>query len=164
MPLSRDFIEIPSIMLENWIWVPEVLKDLGRHYSYISEQYSAFWKKGAEGQPEKDVVGEDLEIKAEERLPDRLIEELVRTKTVNGAIDMLKQVHLASFDLAIHTPSSHDAAMEMDITKMWNTMREDIVGLSGPDGADGCGKWGIGQTGFPHIFRKYDAGYFAYAM
>jgi len=42
--VARDFIEIPNIMLENWIWVPEVLKKLGRHYSYLCGPYYEFWR------------------------------------------------------------------------------------------------------------------------
>lgn len=87
----------------------------------------------------------------------------MKTRNVNGVADMLKQVHLALFDLAIHTPTNHAASKEMDISKMWNAMRDETVGLVSCQ--DGAGSdWGWGQAGFPHIFRKYDAGYFAYPL
>jgi metallopeptidase MepB len=147
-------------MLESWIWVPDVLKKLGRHYSYLSEPYREFWRLS------KNVSNEsagDVEVKTEEAIPDSLIKDLVKTKSVNGAVEMLKQIHLALFDLAIHMPSSHHMAKEMDISRLWNDMRDEIVGLA--SSADDSGRgWGAGQAGFPHVFRKYDAGYFAYPL
>ena len=125
---SKDFVEIPSLLLEHWVWVPQVLKKLGRHH-----------RNGTE-------------------LPDSLISDLVRTKHVNQAHGMLGQVHLALFDLDIHSPGSHEAAQRIDLTRLWNESKRDIVGL--PLGGDE----GFGQAGFPHIFRKYDAGYFAYPL
>ncbi|KAL5322934.1 hypothetical protein ACEPPN_010914 [Leptodophora sp. 'Broadleaf-Isolate-01'] len=147
---SRDFIEIPSIVLENWIWIPEVLKRLGRHYSYLGQGLNAFWKLRTGGQ-----------IDAEERLSDTLIGDLVRTKSVNMAHDMLTQLHLAIFDLSIHTsPAPTDKVTEkMDVTMLWNSLKREVIGVEGDDEAPG-----IGQAGFPHIFRKYDAGYFAYPL
>ncbi|KAF5693044.1 hypothetical protein FDENT_2356 [Fusarium denticulatum] len=62
IPHSRDFIEIPSIMLENWIWLPEVLIRLGRHY------------------------------KSQEALPRELAESVARTRNVNRANSILAQV------------------------------------------------------------------------
>ena len=124
--MSKDFVEIPSLMLEHWIWVPEVLKHLGKHY---------------------------LDGSA---LPDHLIMDIIRTKNVNEAHKMLSSVQLALFDLAIHTPATHEEAQAMNLTKLWNETKRDIVGLPGHSG--------IGQAGFPHIFRNYDAGYFAYPL
>jgi metallopeptidase MepB len=101
------------------------------------------------------VLGE-----GQERLPDKLIEDLMRTKNVNGAHGMLTQLHLAMFDLAIHTPQNHEASKGMDTTALWNGIKEDIIGLANDDTMVP----GIGQAGFPHIYRKYDAGYFSYAL
>jgi metallopeptidase MepB len=147
-------------MLENWVWVPEVLKRLGRHYSYLSEPYREFWRLCKNPSNEK---VEDVEVKVEETIPDRLIIDLIKSKSVNGAVEMLKQVRLALFDLAIHTPRDHGMAKEMDISSLWNDMREEIVGLASSD-HDLGGSRSAGQAGFPHIFRKYDAGYFAYPL
>jgi metallopeptidase MepB len=147
-------------MLENWIWVPEVLKRLGRHYSYLSESYRDFWRLNKETSNESTGY---FEAGADETLPDSLIKDLLKTKNVNAAVEMLKQVHLALFDLAIHTPSEHDVIKELEISKLWNVMRDEIVGLPASDDDFG-GDRGAGQAGFPHIFRKYDAGYFAYPM
>lgn len=80
---SRDFVEIPSIMLENFIWVPEILVTLGKHYSCLR--------------------GEDTDMSATNvsaRLPQDLAAAMARTKNVNAAHDMLTQIRLALFDLS----------------------------------------------------------------
>ncbi|KAK5655961.1 hypothetical protein OQA88_5098 [Cercophora sp. LCS_1] len=122
LPFSKDFFEILSLLLENWVWEPGVLKKLGRHH-----------QNGT-------------------KLPDDLIVDIARTKNVNQAHAMLGQLHVALFDLTIHAPGSHEAAEAMDLTQLWNQLKRDVVGL--PLGDD---------EGF-HIFRKYDAGYFAYPL
>lgn len=124
-----------------------MLKSLGRHYSYLNEELNAFLK-------------ENGGLEQEEKLSDKLIEDLLRTKNLNGAHDMLSQLHAAAFDLVIHTPPTHEAVKAMDTTELWNRMKRDIVELESDDEVAP----GVGQAGFPHIFRKYDAGYFAYPL
>ncbi|KAE9365453.1 zincin [Stipitochalara longipes BDJ] len=42
--IPTDFIEIPSMMLENWIHLPQVLQKISCHYTYLDPTYSAAWK------------------------------------------------------------------------------------------------------------------------
>lgn len=135
---ARDFVEIPSILLENWIWVPSVLERLGRHYSYLSDDYKTLWRQR---QPDK--------AQPSERLPDSLSQDIARTKHVNGAHAMLHQVFLALFDLTIHTDTT-------DTTQLWNKSKAEIMGLGTLPS--------IGQASFAHPFRAYDASYFTYAL
>ncbi|KAH7156747.1 hypothetical protein EDB81DRAFT_881049 [Dactylonectria macrodidyma] len=137
---ARDFVEIPSILLENWIWVPSVLQRLGRHYSYLNESSA---KEKSDDQPP-------------ETLPQDLAESIARTKHVGAAHAMLHQVFLALFDLTIHSAASHEAAQATDTTALWNTTKADVVGLRTTTG--------IGQASFAHPFRAYDASYFTYAL
>ena len=39
-----DFGEAPSQMLENWCWRPEILKKLGRHWSYRDFKSFEAWE------------------------------------------------------------------------------------------------------------------------
>lgn len=48
--MARDFVEIPSIMLENWWWTPSVIKELGYHYSYLSDTFRQHWEDNQSGQ------------------------------------------------------------------------------------------------------------------
>lgn len=142
---ARDFVEIPSILLENWIWVPRVLQRLGRHYSYLGDEYRAFWREHKDS-PEM----------PSETLPADLAHHLARTKHVSGAHAMLHQVFLALFDLTIHSAASPEAARATDTTALWNRSKADIIGLRTTTG--------IGQASFAHPFRAYDASYFTYAL
>ncbi|RSL79083.1 hypothetical protein CEP51_007647 [Fusarium floridanum] len=139
---ARDFVEIPSILLESWIWVPSVLRRLGRHYSYLDEEGLAFWEsqKGERERPS-------------EMLPEKLALDLARTKHVNGAHAMLHQVFLALFDLTIHNA---EEGHPVDTTELWNKSKSEIMGLFREDS--------IGQASFAHPFRGYDAAYFTYAL
>lgn len=76
------------------------------------------------------------------------------TKSVNAAHQMLTQIHLALVDLDIHSRHGLTAG---DITKIWNTLRRDVIGLEDEDGAARAGQAGVG-----HILKKYDAAYFGY--
>ncbi|KAL6354326.1 hypothetical protein LRP88_11654 [Fusarium phalaenopsidis] len=139
---ARDFVEIPSILLESWIWVPSVLRRLGRHYSYLNDEGLAFWdsQKGERERPT-------------ETLPEKLALDLARTKHVNGAHAMLHQVFLALFDLTIHNA---EEGHPVDTTELWNKSKSEIMGLWREDS--------IGQASFAHPFRGYDAAYFTYAL
>jgi metallopeptidase MepB len=145
IPPSRDFNETPSIMLENWIWIPEVLISLGKHYTCLNSDHTA------------KVTDENKEG----MLPRSLAEDVARTKTLNLASDMLSQIQPALFDLAIYTPANHKAAIDMDTTVLWNTTRRDVLIQSYGDTSEDLG---FGQAQFPHAFRKCDAGYFAYPL
>jgi Zn-dependent oligopeptidase len=73
----------------------------------------------------------------------------------------LTDVWPALFDLAIHTPPTHAAALDMDTTEIWNATKQRIITTScGHDPRD----WGAGQARFIHIFRHNDAGYFSYPL
>ncbi|KAF8937947.1 hypothetical protein BGZ58_001878 [Dissophora ornata] len=71
--LAMDFLEVPSIMLENWLWEPTVLKRLGRHY------------------------------KTGEELPDDLIESLVKTRKVLKGLLFSQQIAVTAIDMKLHS-------------------------------------------------------------
>jgi len=124
----RDFVEAPSQMLENWCWTPGVLKKLSSHYE------------------------------TEKPIPDDLIEKLISTKHVNDALFNLRQLHFGLFDMAVHTPSSHEELEKFDVTKAYNEMRSTLSGIKGPEGSH----WANGQATFGHLIGGYDAGYYGY--
>lgn len=146
---SRDFVEIPSIMLENFIWVPEILVRLGKHYSHLDSKHSKAWDSAS-----KEDDGQFTKVSS--GLPQDLAEAMARTKHVNAAHDMLTQIRLALFDLTIHAPTENRTATDDETTLLWHTLRRDIIGL--PDGSS----MNAGQAGFQHIYKNYDAGYFGY--
>ncbi|KAK5467321.1 metalloendopeptidase [Exophiala xenobiotica] len=148
----RDFVEAPSQMLENWCWTPSQLKALSRHYSTLSSEYYNSWKEAAGSNAEK----------AEERIPDDLIEKLIKTKNLNGALFNLRQLHFGIFDMTIHEPKDHASLEAMDISETYNALRKDISKIEGPEVLGEGNKWGNGQATFGHLMGGYDAGYYGY--
>ncbi|KAI0484846.1 Metalloprotease [Xylariaceae sp. FL0804] len=128
----RDFVEAPSQMLENWCWTPSQLKSLSNHY------------------------------KTGEKIPDDLIEKLISTKHVNDALFNLRQLHFGIFDMTVHTPPSHAELEKMDFSAVYNDLRAQLAGLSGPEALGQGSTWGHGQATFGHLIGGYDAGYYGY--
>ena len=73
--VSRDFVEAPSKMTENWAWNPEVLKSISGHYKNPSE-----------------------------KLPDDLIAKKIAAKNAESGMTYLRQVFFSVLDLKYHAP------------------------------------------------------------
>lgn len=99
----RDFVEAPSQMLENWCWTPSQIKSLSGHYE------------------------------TGEKIPEELVQKLVATKHVNGALFNLRQLHFGIFDMAVHSGKSHEDVEKLDTSKLYNELRTELVGFSGPE-------------------------------
>lgn len=147
----RDFVEAPSQMLENWCWTPSQLKSLSRHYSTLSPEYLETWKESAEGKPQPS-----------ERIPDGLIENLIRTKHVNDALFNLRQLHFGIFDMTVHEPATHEVIEKMNVSDKYNTLRKEIWKIDGPEVLGKGNEWGHGEATFGHLMGGYDAGYYGY--
>ena len=80
----RDFVEAPSQMLENWVWQPQVLRRLSKHYET--------------GEP----------------LPEALIASLARAKNVNEGLFLSRQCYLAKLDMVLHGPAPPTDAPALD--------------------------------------------------
>lgn len=135
-------------MLENFIWVPEILVRLGKHYSCLTTHKKT--------QPSESKRYNEVDRDLSARLPQDLAEAMARTKNLNAAHDMLAQIRLALFDLTIHAPTEGKTATDDETTLLWHKLRRDVIGLQ-----DG-GAMNPGQAGFQHIYKNYDAGYFGY--
>ncbi|QPG76582.1 hypothetical protein FOA43_003973 [Brettanomyces nanus] len=117
-----DFVEMPSQFLENFCWDKGILKKLSSHYL------------------------------TQKSLPDDLIQSLIRSKNVNGALFNLRQLHFGLFDMALHT--SVDG--KVDMYKLWNDMREEIALV------DNGGVVTKGFGSFGHLMGGYASGYYGY--
>lgn len=148
----RDFVEAPSQMLENWCWTPSQLRSLSTHYSHLSPEYAAAWAEHADSSAQQPSA----------RLPDALIDSIIRTRNVNAALFNLRQLHFGIFDMLVHEPADAASLSSLDISSTYNRLRQEIVKLDGPEALGKGFDWGNGQATFGHLIGGYDAGYYGY--
>lgn len=74
--VAGDFVEAPSQMLEYWVWQPEILRRITRHYE------------------------------SGEVMPEDMIEKLVKSKNFGMGYFNVRQFVLAIFDFELHTEKS----------------------------------------------------------
>ncbi len=94
----RDFVEVPSQMLEHWCWTPSVLQSLSQHWATKAQ------------------------------MPDDLLQSLVASKNTTGALDTLRELRTAKFDLMCHMPKSPEEAAMLNPAVIFNGLGA-FVGL-----------------------------------
>ncbi|KXT04893.1 hypothetical protein AC578_3461 [Pseudocercospora eumusae] len=164
----RDWVEMPSQLMENWSYNPAVLKLFSKHWSYLSPEALEAWQK------EQEDAKKDTK-QPEEKFPDDLIKRLLESKNAFAAQGELGQTFLSAYDYILHNPKSKEDLAKIDPTEEWNKGWKDYNQLDGPEILDpnvpgnkevGAGqgfKWGHGQTTFGHIFSNgYQAKYYSY--
>jgi thimet oligopeptidase len=114
-----DFVEAPSQIMEEWCWQPDVLQRFACHYET--------------GEP----ISKDL------------IDDLVRARHLNVALNTLRQVSFGVFDMGLHGPGDHS---DLDLIHE----RAESVGLLPPH--EGT----FFPASFGHLLGGYDAGYYGY--
>lgn len=99
--VKRDFVELPSQMLEEWLWEPAILKKVTSHY------------------------------KTQQPLPADLIQAKVASQNAFSGRDSLRQLVFASYALAIFGApfSTRDVASaeELDTTALFHDIQERIL-------------------------------------
>lgn len=119
--VERDFVEAPSQMLENWCWKKESLKMLSSHYKDSSV------------------------------LPDKLIDDLIKSKDSANGIFNMRQLLFASMDQLFHTsPKVCDTAdVYKKFTKEFMMLDHEAEGLNM-------------NASFAHLTGGYQAQYYSY--
>lgn len=85
--VKRDFVEMPSQMLEEWLWEPEILKMVSKHYQ------------------------------TGQQLPDDLIAQILKTRTFDSGFNITRQLFIAnlSLDYFNNGPKIDPAAILMQV-------------------------------------------------
>lgn len=137
-------------MLEEWCWVPSVLKGISKHYSYLSTEHFGAWKSQAGPEASQPPL----------TIPDSMIKSLLEARYLNSALFTLRQVSIGVVDMAFHQPETSQQIQDWNLAEKWNNTRAKILPLSGPGESMA---WGHGYASIPHFFNnEYDAGYYSY--
>ena len=143
--VERDFVELPSQMLENWMWNKDVIRRVAKHY-----------ENG-------------------ETLSDEVIDNKIKIKNLNGAQMTLNQLFYGTFDLLLHTANDQkmlDSPQEgsigkfrnflvkkdgrkVDTESLWHILKRQITGLATIEGTNPAGAFG-------HILGGYESAYYGY--
>ena len=119
-----DAVELPSQFMENWCWEKEALDLFARHYE----------------------TGECM--------PDGLFERMKAARHFQTAMQMLRQIEFAMFDMRMHR--DHELVKREGVQKLLDEVREEVSVVIPPD-------WNRFQHGFTHVFAGgYAAGYYSY--
>jgi oligopeptidase A len=122
--IEWDAVELPSQFMENWCWEKEALDLFARHYE------------------------------TNEPMQETLYKRLQSTRHFQAAMQMLRQVEFALFDIRIH--ADPQAVSDKGIQGVLDQVRQEVAVLIPPE-------WNRFQHGFSHIFAGgYAAGYYSY--
>ncbi len=118
--VKTDFVEAPSQMLENWVWEKEALQKLSGHYEDASK-----------------------------KLPDDLIEKMLKAKLLGVGLNYLRQIAFATLDLEFHL---NDV---VNTTEVYARAMSEILLIPIQEGT-------MPQASFGHLMGGYDSGYYGY--
>lgn len=122
--VAWDAVELPSQFLENWCWQRESIPMISSHHET--------------GEP----------------LPEELLDKMLAARNFQSAMQMLRQLEFALFDLRLHmVEAPTDSA---DIQRVLDGVRSEVAVMLPP-------AFNRFQNGFGHIFAGgYAAGYYSY--
>ncbi|PCK09378.1 MAG: oligopeptidase A [Alteromonadaceae bacterium] len=122
--VAWDAVELPSQFMENFCWQREVLAFLSQHHQ------------------------------SKEALPATLLDNMLAAKNFQSALQMLRQLEFAIFDLRLHMEYGGDQFQ--GVQALLDEVRQKTALIIPP-------KFNQFQNGFSHIFAGgYAAGYYSY--
>ncbi len=122
--VAWDAVELPSQFLENFCWQKSVLKNLSSHY------------------------------KTGEPLGDEWLDKMLAAKNFQSALQMLRQLEFAIFDLRLHM--EYGSSGFTSVQQLLDDVRREVAVIIPPS-------FNRFQLSFSHIFAGgYGAGYYSY--
>ncbi|ETS77746.1 hypothetical protein PFICI_09808 [Pestalotiopsis fici W106-1] len=147
--LPVDAGEMPSMFLENFVWLEDVLAKLSRHYTTLDAKYLEQWRKDNPGKPDPP-----------RSIPAEFVQALSRSRYLNEAQFYCHQLTVSLFDMKLHSMASPEEAELLDARKLWYGYREELEAKSFEDVKGG----GSDYTTFAHLVSGYDVGYYGYLV
>ena len=95
--VEKDFVEMPSQMLENWMWQKQILKKVSKHYQT--------------GQP----------------LPDEMIDHKIKSRNEFKATMTLNQIFLGTIDLLLYSASDKKQLRLFQLENMFAQVDHDSI-------------------------------------
>jgi len=125
--VEQDFLEVPSMMLENFVWQPDILKRLS--------------KRPCDGAP----------------LPDSVIELLCKSRFAMEGLSRSRYLAMALYDLKIHSgPGPYlYKGKAFDACQLYDVMMEDIFGVSNIAETFGVASWFHPMMGYDAGYYSY---------
>lgn len=166
--VNGDFVETPSLMLEQFFWQARHIRDVSWHYSHIGPEMEEVWAstlKPKEGQEKKD--GDEGE-KQQPRPPPQLSEEqaarLAETNQAKNVRDQLKELFFATYDQLVHSPTRHEELETTNLTELFNRTRAAVYQIHGGEALGEGWEWGHGESVFRNVINGYDGEYYSYIL
>ncbi|KAK5995769.1 Saccharolysin [Cladobotryum mycophilum] len=147
--LPSDFVEMPSVLLENWCWMPDVLQGMSCHYTNLDPQALEGWRKDHTGAADPPA-----------KIPIEMVQTLARRRYVNRGLYHLNQLAVSMFDLKIHNFSSDEEIANLNTKKLWYDLHEQLRGID----FSVCKESGADLVSFHHLVAGYDVGYYSYLV
>jgi oligopeptidase A len=122
--VAWDAVELPSQFMENWCWEREALDLFSGHFE------------------------------SAEKIPEALYQRMRQARNFQSAMQMIRQLEFAIFDLRIHRDYNQESGARIHDTL--NAVREQVAVIEVP-------AFNRFENGFTHIFGGgYAAGYYSY--
>ncbi|KAK4500398.1 hypothetical protein PRZ48_008587 [Zasmidium cellare] len=156
--VDSDFIETPSMMLEQFFWDPKIIHGVSHHYSYISPEMRQAWLT-SRGYGSGDTAPEiPLKISLEDAT------KLGAHEATRRVRRSLNELFFSTYDMLIHSPASHEDLKKTNLPELYNRLRCEIFKSHGGEALGDGWEYCQGQSVFRAIQGKYDAGYYAYLL
>lgn len=91
-----------------------------------------------------------------------MISSIIQTRSVIPALIKSSPLHYSLFDVAVHSPETHQDIVDMDISQLYNRLYLDLTCLDGPQGL-GL-EWGHGAGAMQFLAQGYDVAYYSYLI
>lgn len=151
--VDRDFVETPSIFFEYFLWTPHHIREVSCHFSHVSPGYEQVWRLH---HPEVQHLH-----------PKHLTDDLVHStlSATESCLNMLRQFHFATYDLAVHNPASRQELEELNFSELFNKLWVKMVPSNGGEALGLGWEWAHGESALRLIMGdSYDAGQYAYIL